>query len=49
MPRIGTGQSGGNWETVEEIVRGTLVSENIGVTIYDVPPKRQNSSNELFD
>lgn len=40
MPRIGAGQSGGQWETVEEIVRGTLVPTSVPVTIYDLPPKR---------
>src|SRR5262249_22074615 len=39
MPRLGAGQAGGHWETVEEIVRSTIVPQNISVTIYDLPPK----------
>jgi O-acetyl-ADP-ribose deacetylase (regulator of RNase III) len=49
MPRIGSGQSGGQWDTVEEIVRNTLVSNNVEVTVYDLPPKSVRSSPlELF-
>lgn len=33
MPRIGTGLAGGEWETVEEIIRDTL--RGIKVTVYD--------------
>jgi len=29
MPRLGAGQSGGQWETVEEIVRSTLVTDDV--------------------
>jgi O-acetyl-ADP-ribose deacetylase (regulator of RNase III) len=41
LPRIGTGQSGGAWNTVEEIIRDTLIAKGVQVTIYDLPPKRQ--------
>ncbi len=47
LPRIGTGQSGGAWNTVEEIIRDTLVAKGIRVTIYDLPPKRQATGTEL--
>jgi O-acetyl-ADP-ribose deacetylase (regulator of RNase III) len=40
MPRLGSGESGGQWETVEEIVRSTLISAEIPVTVYDLPPKK---------
>ncbi len=46
MPRIGAGQSGGSWETVEEIVRSVLVSKGISVTVYDLPPR--GAAGELF-
>jgi O-acetyl-ADP-ribose deacetylase (regulator of RNase III) len=49
MPRIGAGQSGGSWDTVEEIVRDTLVAGGIQVTIYDLPPKRMPGIAGLFD
>lgn len=48
MPRIGAGQSGGSWDTVEEIVRDTLVSKGVHVTIYDLPPRRQSAEAELL-
>jgi O-acetyl-ADP-ribose deacetylase (regulator of RNase III) len=41
LPRIGTGQSGGTWDTVEEIIRDTLVAKGLRVTVYDLPPRRQ--------
>ena len=40
MPRIGEGQSGGSWETVAEIVRTVLVTNDIPVTVYELPPGR---------
>ena len=46
MPRIGTGASGGDWPTIEEMVDDTLVRAGILVTIYDLPPKRPQL--ELF-
>jgi O-acetyl-ADP-ribose deacetylase (regulator of RNase III) len=48
LPRIGTGQSGGAWNTVEEIIRNTLVAKRIRVTIYDLPPPRQRTGTELL-
>jgi O-acetyl-ADP-ribose deacetylase (regulator of RNase III) len=41
LPRIGTGQSGGAWDTVEEIVRDTLVAKGLRVTVYDLPQRLQ--------
>ncbi len=41
MPRIGTGAAGGNWEIVEEIIDECLVSKGLYITVYDLPPKRQ--------
>jgi O-acetyl-ADP-ribose deacetylase (regulator of RNase III) len=48
LPRIGMGQSGGVWNTVEEIIRDTLVAKGISVTIYDLPPKRQTGTELLI-
>ncbi len=48
LPRIGAGQSGGSWDTVEEIIRDTLTSNGVRVTVYDLPPKRQTSGVELL-
>ena len=47
-PRIGGGQSGGAWDTVEEIIRDTLVAKGVHVTVYDLPPKRQPAGAELL-
>jgi O-acetyl-ADP-ribose deacetylase (regulator of RNase III) len=43
LPRLGTGESGGRWETVEEIIRDTLVARDVRVTIYDLPPRRRRT------
>jgi hypothetical protein len=48
MPRIGAGQSGGTWDTVEEIIRDTLIAKGVRVTVYDLPPRRQTTGAELF-
>jgi O-acetyl-ADP-ribose deacetylase (regulator of RNase III) len=47
-PRIGAGLSGGDWDTIEEIIRDTLTAKGVRVTIYDLPPKRQSTGTELL-
>ena len=47
MPRIGTGAAGGSWSAVEEMVQEYLVKVGLVVTVYDLPPKRQQLG--LFD
>jgi O-acetyl-ADP-ribose deacetylase (regulator of RNase III) len=37
MPRIGTGEAGGAWEIVSEIVEDTLCAGGVDVTVYDLP------------
>lgn len=37
MPRIGTGQAGGVWPIVEEIVSETLIGAGLRVFVYDLP------------
>lgn len=49
MPRIGAGQSGGQWDMVEELVRSTLVQSGVPVTIYDLPPKKHDPLPDLFN
>jgi Zn-dependent peptidase ImmA (M78 family)/O-acetyl-ADP-ribose deacetylase (regulator of RNase III) len=39
MPRIGTGEAGGSWSVIEGIIRETLISRGIKVTIYDLAPR----------
>jgi Zn-dependent peptidase ImmA (M78 family)/O-acetyl-ADP-ribose deacetylase (regulator of RNase III) len=48
LPRIGAGQSGGSWDTVEEIIWDTLIAKGVRVTIYDLPPRRLNAGAELL-
>ena len=40
MPRIGAGLAGGNWSTIEKIIKDTLVAAGIEVNVYDLPNKR---------
>jgi O-acetyl-ADP-ribose deacetylase (regulator of RNase III) len=37
MPRIGTGEAGGSWDIVSEIIEDELCRRDIGVTVYDLP------------
>jgi hypothetical protein len=37
MPRIGTGEAGGSWEIIGEIVEDTLCRRQVDVTVYDLP------------
>jgi hypothetical protein len=51
MPRIGSGQAGGSWPIIEEIIRQTLCSTGVDVTVYDLPnstPKKPDQA-YLFD
>lgn len=36
MPRIGCGLGGGTWDEIEPIIQDTLVSRDVGVTVYDL-------------
>ncbi|HEX7961630.1 MAG TPA: ImmA/IrrE family metallo-endopeptidase [Terriglobales bacterium] len=55
MPRIGTGQAGGVWGIIEELIRSALCDDNIKVTVYDLPgstnstvaPQANNSNRQL--
>lgn len=40
MPRIGTGQAGGSWPVVEEIITETLTRVGVTVVVYDLPQGR---------
>lgn len=46
MPKIGTGSAGGDWGVIEEIIEDELVRAGLAVTVYDLPPKREQF--ELF-
>jgi O-acetyl-ADP-ribose deacetylase (regulator of RNase III) len=40
MPRIATGQAGGTWAVVEELVDSELCARGVPVTVYDLPGQR---------
>lgn len=46
MPRLGTGAAGGEWTVIEEIIDDVMVRNGLSVTVYDLPPKREQL--ELF-
>ena len=37
MPRIGTGQGGGSWSVIEDILQATFGEKSVPVTVYDLP------------
>lgn len=39
MPRIGSGQAGGDWDIILGIIYEELVQHGIGVTVYNLPSK----------
>ena len=39
MPKIGTGQAGGNWRVIEGLIRERLVSAGIEVRVIELPPR----------
>ncbi|MDD9979806.1 MAG: ImmA/IrrE family metallo-endopeptidase [Gammaproteobacteria bacterium] len=39
MPKIGTGQAGGNWRIIEGLIRERLVSAGFEVRVIDLPPR----------
>jgi O-acetyl-ADP-ribose deacetylase (regulator of RNase III) len=39
MPKIGTGQAGGNWSVIEGIIQERLVSIGFEVRVFDLPPR----------
>ena len=41
MPRIGTGAAGGNWDMIEDMIEEIFTSSGVEVTVYDLPPKRE--------
>jgi O-acetyl-ADP-ribose deacetylase (regulator of RNase III) len=47
MPRIGSGQAGGSWWVIAELVEGILVKRGIRVTIYDLPESRKEEDRQM--
>jgi hypothetical protein len=46
MPRIGCGLAGGDWPVIEGLIRATLGSRDIKVTVHELTPARSTSSQE---
>lgn len=41
MPMIGSGQAGGNWSIIFEMIKETLSKKGIEVTIYEIPNQKE--------
>jgi O-acetyl-ADP-ribose deacetylase (regulator of RNase III) len=37
MPRIGTGQAGGSWDVIRDMILASVCARGIRVTVYDLP------------
>lgn len=37
MPRIGTGQAGGSWDVIEELIENRICSRGLRVLVYELP------------
>jgi hypothetical protein len=40
LPRIGTGEAGGRWELIRELIDTELVAPGISVTVYQLPERQ---------
>lgn len=50
MPRIGTGQAGGSWHLIEELIRTHLCGQKIPVFVYDLPTRqRQQAAQAILE
>jgi hypothetical protein len=51
MPRIGSGQGGGSWSVIEDIIQTVFGEKGVSVTVYDLPgaplPSRMPLQDEL--
>jgi O-acetyl-ADP-ribose deacetylase (regulator of RNase III) len=47
MPRIGTGQAGGSWVVVQEILREALTSVGVRVLVYDLPQGKERAKAQI--
>jgi len=48
MPRIGTGNAGGNWAIIQELIQDTLLRRRIEVTVYDLPGVNVNETQAVL-
>jgi hypothetical protein len=40
MPRIGTGQAGGSWDIIHDLIESAFGPPGVRVTVYELPSKR---------
>lgn len=48
MPRIGCGLAGGTWESIEPLLKNTLLSKNIAVYVYDLPNISNSTDGQML-
>jgi len=48
MPRIGSGQAGGKWSVIEDLIRDALGSSKQPVTVYDPPILHREAPRDLL-
>lgn len=50
MPMIGSGQAGGNWSVISDLIDQRLLRKGVDVTIYELPPhgRQKNEQMKLF-
>jgi O-acetyl-ADP-ribose deacetylase (regulator of RNase III) len=48
MPRIGTGQGGGRWPVIREILDRTMCRHGIPVTVYTLPSQRADDNGDAI-
>ena len=49
MPRIGTGQAGGHWELIRELIDERLVRYGVPVSVYTLPDSIPSHIQGMFD
>jgi len=47
MPRIGTGNAGGDWSVIEELIEDAMIRQGIEVNIYDFVPMQSKQASLL--
>jgi prephenate dehydrogenase len=51
MPKIGTGEAGGSWGLISNLIAEELSAKGVAVTVYETTGKRpsRNKQTGLFD
>jgi hypothetical protein len=47
MPRIGSGEAGGSWELIQQLIDESLSARGLKVTIYTLPASRTSLTNTM--